>query len=68
MARTKKVKNELEIVESSKVNEIFPPMDEDKLNEELKDYINVLVKKSFDEVYEKANKRLIREKSRKIFF
>ena len=68
MARTKKVKNELEIVESSKVNEIFPPMDEEKLKDELKDYVNVLVKKSFEEEYEKANKRLIREKSRKIFF
>lgn len=40
----------------------------DQIKEELTDYVNLQIKKSFNDEVEKANKRLLREKGKKILF
>ena len=47
--------------------EIKEQNDMNIIKEELTDYINIQIKKGFTEELEKANKRLIREKNKKIF-
>ena len=48
-------------IETKEISEI------NNIKEELTDYINIQIKKNFTEEVEKANKRLIREKNKKIF-
>ena len=57
MARTKKIKEEKEI----------ETVDVDELKEELTTYIDKEIKKNFLNELEKSNKRVIREKNKKIF-
>lgn len=49
-------------------NKIDDKIDLSKINKEIKEYVNVLLKKDLSYEVEKANKRLLKEKNRKIFF
>lgn len=57
-------KNELILSDTKKDKKI----DFDKVKEELTDYIDLKIKKEINEEIEKANKRVLREKNKKILF
>ena len=67
MARRKK--EEITSVETNKENILLQnKMEVDDIRKELKEYVDEQVNKTFFEELEKANKKLIREKSRRIFW
>ncbi len=61
----KELKEELVEYIDSKIDE---KIDLSKINKDVKEYVDLLVKKDLTNEVEKANKRLLREKNRKIFF
>lgn len=67
MARKKK--NELQVVEEKEKNILLEEkIDIDSIREELKQYVDERVNKIFIEELDKANKKIIREKKRKIIW
>ena len=61
----KELKEELVEYIDSKIDE---KIDLSKINKDVKEYVDLLVKKDLTNEVEKANKRLLREKNRKILF
>ena len=59
------LKEELNEYIDSKLEE---KIDLNKINNDLKEYVNILVKKDLSIEVEKANKKLIREKNRRLFY
>lgn len=53
---------------AKKKEEIKEEIDVSKLKKELINYVDTQIKKSFNDEVEKANRKLIREKNKKIFF
>ena len=52
---------------NTKIQENKENIDLNEIKEELTDYINIQIKKNFNEEWERANKILIKEKNKKIF-
>lgn len=65
----KKKNNELQVIETKEKNVLLEDrIDTESIRNELKEYVDEQINKTFIEELEKSNKRLIREKNRKIIW